>query len=59
MTLDTKPLPVTLGHCEFTTYPGPDGLYRAHCKTCPWVGPPRPHPLDCGPTSIVHSKETG
>jgi len=49
--------PVDLGHCEFRTVRHPDG-WRSECKTCDWIGPPQRHPLDCGETSIVHSKET-
>jgi hypothetical protein len=55
---ELRQLDANLGHCEFQSIRGDDGLWRAHCKTCPWIGEPQPHPLDCGEDSIRHSKET-
>lgn len=53
-------------HEEFRTVPVRANVrgwqrqsWRAECKTCGWVGPERLHPLDCGPDSIEHTRETG
>lgn len=32
--------------------------WRAECKSCPWVGPSRRHPLDCSEDTIAHTGDT-